>query len=191
MKARESGTPDEGTWEGFFQPRNVLHRLALTESCQGVVDLGCGYGTFTLPAARIASGLVHALDIDAEMVAATAHRAKQAGLEKIRVEQRNFVDKGTGLPDDSVAYVMLFNLLHCAEPVALLSEAHRVLSPGGLLGVMHWNPDLTTPRGPSMAIRPRPAQCRSWAEQTGFRLYSPERVNMPPYHYGLVLKKRE
>ena len=38
------------------------------------------------------------------------------------------------------------------ELLLLLREARRVLEPGGLLGVMHWNYDPATPRGPSMDI---------------------------------------
>ena len=140
---------------------------------------------------RIACGTVHALDIEPVMVAATARRTVNAGLKNVRVEQRDFVADGTGLPDASVDYVMLFNLLHCDQPVALLREGHRVLTAGGRLGVMHWNFDPSTPRGPSMAIRPRPEQCRAWAVEAGFRLHSPERIDLPPYHYGLVLEKPE
>ncbi len=44
---------------------------------------------------------------------------------------------------------MLFNILHAAESGALLAEARRVLKVGGKLGVMHWNYDPTTPRGPA------------------------------------------
>ena len=49
---------------------------------------------------------------------------------------------------------------------------------------MHWNYDPTTPRGPSMDIRPRGDDCRRWAEQIGFRLA--ESVDLPPYHWGMV-----
>jgi hypothetical protein len=71
----------------------------------------------------------------------------------------------------------------------LLREAWRVLSHGGLLGIMHWNHDLTTPRGPPMGIRPRPEQCREWAELVGFQLAMPEMIDLPPYHYGWVMEK--
>jgi SAM-dependent methyltransferase len=108
----------------------------------------------------------------------------------VHVERRDFVAEGTGLPDASVDCAMLFNILHCEEPEVLLAEAHRVLAQGGLLGIMHWNYDPTTPRGPSMDIRPRPEQCRQWAEQLGLRLHVPDRIDLPPYHYGWVLEKR-
>jgi ubiquinone/menaquinone biosynthesis C-methylase UbiE len=68
MKTRESGMPEESLWQGVFAAEKILKRLGLTSSCQNVVDFGCGYGTFTIPAARIVSGVVYALDIEPEMV---------------------------------------------------------------------------------------------------------------------------
>jgi hypothetical protein len=44
------------------------------------------------------------------------------------------------------------------QPEGLLREAYRILSHGGRLGIMHWNYDPATPRGPSMDIRPGPEQ---------------------------------
>ncbi|MFW6169984.1 MAG: class I SAM-dependent methyltransferase [Planctomycetota bacterium] len=188
MKTRESGMPDEPMWLSFFSPEETLAKLELTVACGDVVDFGCGYGTFTIPAARIARGTVHALDIEQEMVEETASKARGAGLANVRVERRDFVADGTGLPDGAVEYVMLFNILHCERPDILLREARRVLSPHGRLAIMHWNHDPTTPRGPSMDTRPRPEQCRDWAEKVGFRLASPRKIDLPPYHYGWVMK---
>lgn len=187
MKTRESDMPDEALWSSFFSPEQTLAALGLTASCAEVVDFGCGYGTFSIPAARMVRGTVHALDIEIEMVAATLNKASAAGLSNVRVNHRDFVADGTGLPDGSVDYAMLFNILHNENPLVLLGEAYRVLSDGGRLGVMHWNHDATTPRGPSMSIRPQPKQCSAWAQRVGFRLATPEPIDLPPYHYGWTL----
>jgi SAM-dependent methyltransferase len=80
---------------------------------------------------------------------------------------------------------MLFKILHTDDPVPLLREALRVLTPDGRAGVIHWNYDPDTPRGPPMAIRPRPEDCRRWAEAAGFT--SGSLIDLPPYHYGFVL----
>ena len=189
MKTRESGMPDESMWSGFFSPAETLVKLGLTGSCRDVVDFGCGYGTFTIPAARIVRGTVHALDIEADMLEATRRKADEAGLANICVERRDFVADGTGLPEAGVDYVMLFNILHCEQPEVLLREAWRILSPGGRLGIMHWNYDPSTPRGPSMDIRPRPEQCRDWAIAVGFELAVSDKIDLPPYHYGWVMEK--
>lgn len=189
MKARESGMPDEAVWAGFFDPDAVLHALGLHLARGDVVDVGCGYGTFTLAAARIAPGIVYALDIDPEMVARTRARAEAAGLPNVVARQQDSMADESDLPDESVGYAMLFNILHCDYPVVLLREAWRMLAPGGTLAVTHWNFDPKMPRGPSMAIRPRPEQCIAWAQEVGFAPLDPCFVDLPPYHYGMLFQK--
>ena len=189
MKTRESGMPAESMWDTFFQPEEILDGLGIHGLRGVIVDLGCGYGTFTIPAARMNRGMVFAIDIEADMIALVKKKSLEAGLTNVQAIQRDFIQKGTGLPESSCSYVMLFNILHAERPEVLLREAHRVLAPGGKLAIVHWNYDPATPRGPSMAIRPRPEQCVAWAESVGFRLVAPGTVDLPPYHYGMVLER--
>jgi ubiquinone/menaquinone biosynthesis C-methylase UbiE len=186
-KGRESGMPDEAYWQSFFKPECIVSRL----DCSGgdVVEFGCGYCHFTVPAARLVSGSVYALDIDPQMIAATKERAAEAGCPNVLPLQRDFLADGCGRPDASAAYAMLFNILHIAEAHELLRETYRVLAPGGKLGVIHWKVDPSTPRGPSLPIRPRPQQCREWAEQAGFRFVRNEDLCCCSWHWGLVLEK--
>ena len=189
MKTRESGMPNETMWDGFFDPSRVIDLLGISGLTGDVVEFGCGYGTFTVAAACTIEGTVYALDIDPEMVRATQTKANSVGVDNVDVRLRDFVTDGTGLPDASVAYAMLFNILHCEEPHLLLREAHRVLVPAGSVGIIHWNYDPSTPRGPSMDIRPQAEQCREWAEAVGFRIVEPGLIDLLPFHYGMRLKK--
>jgi SAM-dependent methyltransferase len=185
MKARESGMPDESLWETFFSPLVVLSKLGIPKSGD-IVDFGCGYGTFTIPAAQFTNGIVHALDIDPAMIAATQAKVKAAALPNVRMYLRDYVANGSGISDESVNYIMLFNILHIEWPDNLLREAYRILVPGGKLGITHWNYDPNTPRGPSMEIRPRPEQCQAWAEAIGFAMQNGI-IDLPPHHFGMVL----
>jgi len=189
MKTRESGMPPEEMWSGFFDPDTVLKKLGLTSNCRDVVEFGCGYGTFTIPAAQMVQGTVHALDIDPQMIEATNAKLHSSNVSNVNLLLRDFVSDGTGLPDASIDYVMLFNILHAVERDAMLKEAWRVLASNGTLAVMHWNYDSKTPRGPSMDIRPRPNDCKSWVENSGFQIIGNEMVDLPPFHYGFVFKK--
>ncbi len=181
--------PDEAMWDRFFDAPAVLQRLGLRSDARCVVEFGSGYGTFTLPAARLIRGKVLAFDIEPDLVALVQGKAQAAGLTNVVCTVRDFVTTGTGLADGATDYVMLFNILHAEQPETLLREAWRILQPGGRLAIIHWNYDPSTPRGPSMAIRPRPEQCRVWAEAAGFRLLAPGLIPLPPYHYGLVLER--
>jgi ubiquinone/menaquinone biosynthesis C-methylase UbiE len=188
MKTRESGMPDEKMWDRFFDPDAILDGLNIRDLTGSIVDLGCGYGTFTLPAARKNKGTIYALDIEEEMIQAVQKKASEAGLENVLPVQRDFMMEGAGLPDNSCEYVMLFNLLHAEEPLKILTEAKRILVPGGRAGVIHWNYDPTTPRGPSLDIRPRPEQCQEWIRAAGFELIKLY-LDFPPFHYGMVGQK--
>jgi SAM-dependent methyltransferase len=189
MKVREGGMPAEEMWKSFFDPELILKELSLGSDCKTVVDFGCGYGTFTIPAAQMTKGVVYGFDIEAELVEACKSKASEAALTNLNCQQRDFIVDGTGLPDETADYVMLFNILHTEKPLALLQEAYRILNPLGKIGVIHWNYDPTTPRGPSMDIRPRPEQCQAWMQATGFELLT-NFIDLPPYHYGITGRKR-
>jgi SAM-dependent methyltransferase len=189
VKIYDSGMPEEKVWDSFFDQASILTKLQLTSECNDVVEFGCGYGTFTIPAASIISGNVFALDIEQEMIEATEEAASQSRLTNIKCIKRDFVKDGTGLPKSSFDYAMLFNILHYEQPVKLLDEAFRLLRKDGIVGIIHWNYDPETPRGPDMNIRPKPGQCRLWAEEAGFKMTRAGIIDLPPYHYGMALRK--
>jgi len=176
-------------WDSFFSTEKTLAMLGLDAGIREVVEFGCGYGTFTLAAARLARGTVHAFDIEPEMIERVREKCRREDVTNVRLELRDFVADGTGLADGLMDMALLFNILHHDEPVALLAEAFRILRPGGIAAVIHWNYDPTTPRGPAMEIRPRPEQCIAWAEKAGFTFQPVDRIDLKPYHYGLRFHK--
>ncbi|HWA86196.1 MAG TPA: class I SAM-dependent methyltransferase [Opitutus sp.] len=189
MKARESGMPPEDAWSAFFDPAGILAQFLQPNSRETIAEFGSGYGTFALPAAQLTRGAVHAFDIESPLVSLVRQRARDSGLANLRAELRDFVATGTGLPDAGIDHAMLYNILHLEEPLALLREAHRILKPGGHLSIIHWNYDPATPRGPPLAIRPRPGQCRAWAESAGFVFVrDADFSRCAPHHYGLLLQ---
>ena len=188
MKMRESGMPDAAMWHKFFDPDTILTAMALTVDVRDAVDFGCGYGTFAIPAAKRIQGTLHAFDVEPAMIEATRCFAERKDLGNVRLHLRDFLTDGTGLAAASVDYVMLFNILHAEDPSRLLREAWRILAGGGHVAVIHWNYDPETPRGPPMAIRPRPADCLRWIRKAGFEIEK-KHMDLPPYHYGILGRK--
>jgi SAM-dependent methyltransferase len=189
MKLRESGMPEESYWEALFDAERILDRLEIDGRLRAVVELGCGYGTFTIPVAQRISGALTTFDIDEAMVERTRQRAAEAGAWNVLYVVRDVVADGFGVKSASQDACLLFNILHGEEPVRLLNEAARVVRPGGLVHVIHWRYDPATPRGPSMEIRPQPEQIARWAAQT--RLLEPAEpvLDLPPWHYGIRFRR--
>ena len=188
MKTRDSGMPDESWWNTFFDPPAILRSLGLDRVNGPVIDVGCGYGTFTLAIARTTPHTVIALDIEPDLVAEVGRRARDQELAHVSPRVLDVVDGSLGVDANTAEVVLLFNLLHCENPLALLAAAHAALRPGGRVSIIHWRSDVPTPRGPDLSIRPTPEQCRAWLLDTGF-VIDQEATILPPYHFGLVGRK--
>ncbi len=189
MKLRDSGMPDEQYWESLFDVGLIVSALGITSDLGDVAELGCGYGTFTVPLARAVSGTVYTFDIDPAMVARTEQRLRQAELENAVCRRRDVMEHGFGLGAASVDAVLLFNILHCEEPERLLRNAAEIVRPAGWVLVIHWRVDPGTPRGPSLDIRPRPEQVIAWAGQAAQLMPVGGTIDLPPWHYGLRFRQ--
>ena len=191
MKVRDSGMPDAAFWESLFDVELILDRMAVNSSVHGLVEFGCGYGSFTLPAARRISGSLHAFDVDDEAMALARDRAAASGLANISFLHRDFLEDGTGLPDACVDYVMLFNILHHERPAEITKEALRILRPGGLAGAIHWIHSAATPRGPALDIRPKPEALLELLRASGFQPAAASPIELPPWHFGVLASKSQ
>ena len=187
MKVRDSGMPAQIYWESLFDIGRVLDGVGIDDRIADAVEVGCGYGTFTLPVAQRIKGTLHAFDIDAEMIEITRQRALAAGFQNLQLARRDVLADGFGLPVASVDAVLLFNILHTEEPIELLRVAANSLAPRGRVLAIHWRSDVQTPRGPDLSIRPRPEQIIEWGKAVGLRAAPAELLL--PWHFGLVLSR--
>jgi SAM-dependent methyltransferase len=176
MKIRDSGMPDESYWESLFDVPLILARLGV-DRFHDVAELGCGYGTFTVPVAKAISGTLYTFDVDPVMLARTAERSQGP---RVVCERRDIMESGFGVTVDAV---LLFNILHGERPVELLRHAAAALRDRGQLLVIHWRYG-ETPRGPSLDIRPRPEQIIQWAAEAGLQPMG-DVIDLPLWHYGL------
>jgi len=187
MKVEDSGMPDERYWNSLFDIGAIVEWLEISKRTV-IVEIGCGYGTFTLPIAQKTNGTVYALDIEAAMIAAAQQNVRKAGLGNVVFVERDVLDAGSGLEDESVDLVLLFNILHFAERRKFLAEAARILRPGGVVAIIHWRKDIATPRGPAVNLRPDQEQILADARGMPLLFAGSSKV-LPPYHWGMQLKK--
>lgn len=61
MKVRDSGMPEEANWNDFFNVDFLLSELNIDSQITDLVEIGSGYGTFTIPAARLIQGKLYTL----------------------------------------------------------------------------------------------------------------------------------
>ena len=114
-------------------PYKLLKAAGLEEG-QKVLDVGCGPGFFTIPAASIVGdeGHVYAVDIHPRAVARVKEKIEKEALKNITTMCINA--SNTELPDESVDLAFLFGLRYIAGGLEnVISELHRVLKPGGIL----------------------------------------------------------
>ena len=123
MKVRDSGMPERSYWENLFDLNLVLDRLGIDKKIGDVVEVGCGYGTFTLPVAQRIRGTLHAFDIEPDMIEITRKRAAAAKIGNVCLALGDVVAEGFGLPAASVDAALLFNILHAENPQDLLRAA--------------------------------------------------------------------
>jgi thioredoxin reductase/predicted methyltransferase len=137
---------------------------------QTVVDLGCGPGYFTLPAAALVGprGTVYGVDAEPEMVEACRRRAADAGAQHVRVIRSH--GEHVPLPDAIADLVLIAWVLHeVQDRVAFLRQARRLLKPGGGAALIEFRKQDGL-WGPPMEVRLSEAEVAAVAGAAGLRV---------------------
>jgi ubiquinone/menaquinone biosynthesis C-methylase UbiE len=179
--------PEENYWNSLFDIQRIVSWLDLRILSSSVVEIGCGYGTFSIPISKNITVPLHAYDIEPDMIERAKNHALHAGIENIEFILRDVIEQGTGLSDESVGLVVLFNILHFPEKRVLLQEASRILKPNGHCAIIHWRKDIPTPRGPAFDTRPDKNGILDACKGTNLKFESS--TVLEPYHWGLKLIK--
>lgn len=168
-----------------LKPEETLATLGLTNSST-LCDIGAGTGIFTIPAAKITTGTVYAVDVNPEMLAIVAQKAKAENLTNVQtvlVENSRYP-----LADSSVDMALLVTVFHEIEDKpALLREVHRILAQDGKLCIIEFFKEESS-FGPPLAIRLSTEDIVAAAAGEGFALAS--QFMMGPTFYCAVLAKQ-
>ncbi|MCD6469964.1 class I SAM-dependent methyltransferase [Candidatus Bathyarchaeota archaeon] len=119
----------------FVNPYKLLKEAGLKPG-QKVLEVGCGPGFFTIPAAKIVGekGKVYALDVNPVAVETVRRKIKKKGLKNVEVMLADASE--TGLPNESIDVAFLFGVVHALDDVdAVMWEMHRVLKAKGVLSI--------------------------------------------------------
>ncbi|MHA1853297.1 MAG: class I SAM-dependent methyltransferase, partial [Candidatus Heimdallarchaeaceae archaeon] len=117
-------------------PKKILKAAHLKEG-QIVLEIGCGPGFFTLPAAEIVGekGVIYALDFHPLAIQRVQEKVKQAGLNNVKLLLKDAEE--TGLPESHVDLVFIFDVVHKLDSKfqRILVEIKRILKPHGILSI--------------------------------------------------------
>lgn len=176
---------DETERRRWQNPELILTNIGLRPGCI-FMDIGCGDGFFTLPAARLVGekGKVYALDIDYEAIRRLRDKALKEGLRNLNLK--------VGAAEETImcetcADIVFFSLvLHdFKDPSKVLKNAKRMLKRTGRLVNLDWKKE-PMELGPPLRIRFSEEEARRLIEAASFKIENIKETG--PYHYIIIAK---
>ncbi len=174
----------------FADPSKNVQELGLRPGMI-VADMGAGSGFYSLEAAQAVGkeGIVYAIDIQKELLLKLSKEAALRHLSNIEIICGDVeAVSGTKLKDACVDALIISNILFQTEKKnALLTEAYRILKPGGSVLFVEWS-DSFDGLGPQQKDIVSPEAAQALFAAAGF--VSMRRFKAGAHHYGfLVLKE--
>jgi ubiquinone/menaquinone biosynthesis C-methylase UbiE len=159
---------------------------------QGItfLDLGCGQGNYSLAAAsRIGPyGVVYAVDLWEEGIAALKARAAREGLANLRplAAEAGQIPIESRSVDVGLMATVLHDLVEAGTAAGALAEVTRVIKAGGRLAIVEFH-KIDGPPGPPRHIRLDPAEVEALMAPYGFARQ--QTVALGPYNYLITFIK--
>jgi ubiquinone/menaquinone biosynthesis C-methylase UbiE len=150
------------------------------------MDIGCGNGFFTIPAAEQVgeNGKVYAVDASAKAVETVKRKAAAKGLKNIVAKAGEAEE--TVFCDACVDMVFFSIVLHdFRDPAKVLRNAKRMIKPTGTLINLDWKKKRAA-FGPPLHIRFSEEQAQALIKQAGFTV---ENVKDAGSNFYLVTAK--
>jgi len=153
-----------------LKPEIILQKLGIGPG-NTILDLGCGNGFFTFPAAvAMGEGMVIAADLSEPMLSLLKKRNTPDNIQILQVEEVKM-----DIEDDSVDGAVLIALYHeFKAPLDNLAEIKRTLKAEGRVLILDWDPLAEKERGPGREHRVSKDQAIADLETAGFSVDSHE-----------------
>lgn len=162
---------EETLRRSWRKPETTLEAVGLRVGMV-FIDVGCGDGFFTIPAAQLVGekGAVYAVDADAAAVEKLEDKAAEKGLTNITVKVG--AAEETVFCTECADIVFYSRVLHdFKDPAKVLRNAKQMLKPTGTLVDLDWKKKLTL-FGPPLHIRFSEEQAASLIKAAGFTIES-------------------
>lgn len=153
-----------------LKPDVMLQKLG-TPPGSTILDLGCGNGFFTFPAAvAMGEGMVIAADMSEPMLNLLRQRNIPDNVQVLKVEEVKIE-----VEEDSVDAVVMIALYHeFRNPLDNLAEIKRTLKSDGKILILDWDPSAEKDRGPGKDHRVGMDQALKDLEAAGYKSISQE-----------------
>jgi SAM-dependent methyltransferase len=177
---------DETERRKWQNPEEILADIGIKPGIT-FMDIGCGEGFFTLPAAHIigAEGKIYALDESSEAIENLKKKAADEGLNNLLLK--------VGKAEDNIlcqtcADMIFFSIvLHdFKDPAKVLGNAYKMLKPEGKLINLDWK-KLAMSFGPPQSIRFDENTASQMIETAGFKIESVKGSGI--YHYLITARR--
>jgi ubiquinone/menaquinone biosynthesis C-methylase UbiE len=134
------------------------------------MDIGCGNGFFSIPAARIVGpgGKVYCVDVDGGSLDQIRQKAETEGLKNLTLQNAK---AETVIFCEACADLIYFGtVLHdFSDPLKVLQNARKMLKAGGRLANLDWKKE-EMDYGPPVAIRFDESKAEGLIKSAGFKI---------------------
>jgi ubiquinone/menaquinone biosynthesis C-methylase UbiE len=176
---------DEGQRREWQNPEDILANIGVKAGIT-FMDIGCGNGFFTLPAAHLAGpgGQIYGLDTNSQAIEEIKTKAAADSLHNITLRNGKAEDI---ILCESCADIVFFGIvLHDFQDAAkVLKNARKMLKGDGRLVDLDWK-KASMQFGPPVSLRFDEATASRLIESAGFKIESVKESG--PYHYVIIAR---
>lgn len=167
----------------IMPPEETLIKFRIEDNGT-LLDIGCGIGYFTIPAAKLLkNNKVIGIDIMPEIIGI----AKEKAIGLTNIHFRTSEEYNFPVENNSIKYVFISNVLHEIEDKSrYFKEIKRVLKDDAYILIIDWEKREMN-MGPPISERISSDEMIKFCNEAGFNLV--EKVEINENHYGLKFKK--